>query len=293
MSSISEAISQRMTLGYLTERYGFDLVPPFAANVTITSLANDLDSVTPGSLYIPGATVAAGAVSQAAQRGAYAALLPHAMKSVLPEPEIPVLFAEPTAQQLGKLAADIAGAPSETLAIFAVVGTDRQTIGADVQMLAQFLHMLGNPVGVLNANDSSSLERFLDLEYPVDILTVQRVLSVCAEDGAAAVIIAMDDATLQPDALQSVAVDVVGCDGVTGPADGEALVDGTCERYGCPVDRNTHVVFRTEESDALAVQADVERDEIRPLSLAISCVLAAGVRKNSIRSALRVSRELH
>lgn len=292
MSSLSESIAQRMTLGTLHERYGFELVPSFAQNVTITSLANDLESVGPGALFMPGEAVAPGQVAAAASRGAYAALLPRSMRSALADPEIPVLFADPTPQQIGRVACDIAGAPSDTLAVFAVAGPDDDTIGRDVRELADFLHMLGNPVGLVNAGDSQSLERFLDLEYPVDILSMQRVLSVCAEDGAAAVIIAMDGKTLGPDALQSVNVDVIGCDGVPGPREAQEFVDVACERFGCAIDHNTRIVSRTEESDAMALQAESDRSRVRPLSLAIAMVLAAGVRKNSIKSALRVSREL-
>lgn len=72
--------------------------------------------------------------------------------------------------------------------------------------------MLGNPVGVISAGNSQSLERFLDLNYPLSILDVQRTMAVCAEDGAAAVILALSEETLNDDALQSVNVDVLGCD---------------------------------------------------------------------------------
>ena len=43
----------------------------------------------------------------------------------------------------------------------------------------------------------------------------------------------------------------------------------------------------------MAVQADFGLDKVRSLSLAIAMVMAAGVKKANIRSALRVSRELH
>ena len=72
--------------------------------------------------------------------------------------------------------------------------------------------MLGNPVGVISSSDSQSLERFLNLEYPLSAIDVQRTMAVCAEDGAAAVILALDEETLREDALQSVSVDVLACD---------------------------------------------------------------------------------
>ena len=54
MSAVNESIMQRTTLGQLVEHYGWDLVPAFASGVTITSLANDVESVTPGALVIFG-----------------------------------------------------------------------------------------------------------------------------------------------------------------------------------------------------------------------------------------------
>ena len=55
----------------------------------------------------------------------------------------------------------------------------------------------------------------------------------------------------------------------------------------------TDVAVRTDETDMMAIQADLGTGPSRPLSLAIAMVLAAGIRKSSIRSALRVSRELN
>ncbi len=45
MSAVSEFMNRRMTLGLLASRYGFDLDPTFATEVTITSIADDIDSV--------------------------------------------------------------------------------------------------------------------------------------------------------------------------------------------------------------------------------------------------------
>ena len=57
MSAVSESMNRRMTLGLLASRYGFDLDPTFATEVTITSIADDIDSVRPGSLFMPSAPV--------------------------------------------------------------------------------------------------------------------------------------------------------------------------------------------------------------------------------------------
>ena len=152
--------------------------------------------------------------------------------------------------------------------------------------------MLGNPVGVISAGNSQSLERFLDLNYPLSILDGQRTMAVCAEDGAAAVILALSEETLNDDALQSVNVDVLGCDdkGLS-----EAEIVKSVARFGCTVGKQTHIAGRTQESDALAAQATEAygQTDSSALSLSIAMVLAAGVRKANIKSALRVSRDLN
>lgn len=173
-----------------------------------------------------------------------------------------------------------------------MAGNDAQAVDQGVRDLADFLHMLGNPVGVISSGNSQSLERYLDLNYPLSILDVQRTMAVCAEDGAAAVILALSEETLKDDALQSVSVDVLGCDdnGL-----GEAEIVKSVARFGCTVGKRTHIAVRTQESDVLASQAAVAYGQTNSsaLSLSISMVLAAGVRKANIKSALRVSRDLN
>ena len=75
---------------------------------------------------------------------------------------------------------------------------------------------------------------------------------MCAEDGAAAVILALSEETLNDGALQSVNVDVLGCDdkGLS-----EAEIVKSVARFGCTVGKQTHIAGRTQESDALAAQA--------------------------------------
>lgn len=294
MSAISESVSQRLTLQMLVDRYGFALQPSFAGDVTITALANDVASVTPGTLFIPNHRIDMGRLSLAIQRGAYAVMLPTSMRADISECDVPILFADPTREQLGQLASLIAGNPAESLAVFAIAGSDSTQIGKDVAMLAQFLHMLGNPVGVVCAKDDNDLDQFVQLEYPVDVFAMQRVLSVCVEDGASAIILALDEETLTAGALESVSVDVLGFDSDTHDTSAmSAIIDDTQLRYGYQLREDAAIAIRTDETDTMAVQADFGPDCARPLSLAISCVLAAGVRKANIRSALRVSKELH
>ena len=187
MSAVSESMNRRMTLGLLASRYGFDLDPTSAAEVTITSIADDVESVRPGALFVPSADVDVHQLSQAQEQGAYGAIVPHALRGQTDDIQIPLIYAEPTMGQLGKLVSDMAGNPSDALAVFAITGKNREIVESDVRNLADFLHMLGNPVGVISSSDSQSLERFLNLGYPLSAIDMQRTMAVCAEDGAAAV----------------------------------------------------------------------------------------------------------
>ena len=193
----------------LGERYGFEVDPPFATNVTITSLSDAVDTVIPGSLFICTHEQEPD-VLHAAQAGAYAALLPRASKGQIANADIPLLYGDFDDRVLGDLASGLAGGPSNAMAVFAVTGADEQAVDAGVSQLSEFLHMLGNPVGVVKSSGSTN--------YPLGILDMQRALSVCAEDGVAAVIIAMDDRTLAEHALESVNVDVLGTEDVNASA---------------------------------------------------------------------------
>ncbi|MFT9396943.1 MAG: UDP-N-acetylmuramyl peptide synthase [Bifidobacterium psychraerophilum] len=294
MSALGESIAQRMTLGYLCTHYGLVVSPRFSEPVTITSIADDLDSVRPGSLLLPfGQELDEHMLSQAERRGAYAVLAPTALREPLESSDIPVLFGDLDARQIGELAADIAGKPSQSLALFVVSGEDSS---ASVKVLSEFLHVLGNPVGVISAKGSYSLDRQLDVSYPLSAIDIQRLLSVCVEDGATAVAICADDWTLKEDALHAVEVDVLSFAQQQRPGrdDLAIMADRASRVFGFSRGDRTHVAARSEDSDALAVQSNVFQDEdsTRRLSLSIAMVMAAGVKKNNIRSALRVSREL-
>ena len=145
MSAVSESIAQRVTLGMLVERYGFEVDPPFATNVTITSLSDAVDTVIPGSLFICTHEQEPD-VLHAAQAGAYAALLPRASKGQIANADIPLLYGDFDDRVLGDLASGLAGGPSNAMAVFAVTGADEQAVDAGVSQLSEFLHMLGNPV---------------------------------------------------------------------------------------------------------------------------------------------------
>lgn len=289
MSAVSESIAQRMTLGMLAERYGFDIEPGFASNVTITSLSDAVDTIAPGSMFICDAAHLAD-LPHAEQSGAYAALLPNACRGRDFQLGIPLVFGDCSNHLLGDLASSLAGSPSNAMAVFAVAGDDDDTINAGVAQLAEFLHMLGNPVAVIDSTGSTSMTRSLSLSYPLGILDMQRTLAVCAEDGVAAVIIAMNGSTLQDSALESVNVDVLGTEQI---AQDEG-VSSLKTRYAFTSDRALALTEPTMESDELAAESPGMYDRVRlgHMSLAVAMVLAAGVRRNNVRSALRVANNL-
>ena len=302
MNVVDEYSRVRVTLGFAAKNYGFEVVPAFASEVTVTSIAHDVRQVHPGCLFVPLGHVDRRQLEAARDAGAYAALVPPEFRNEAVDLGIPLLVSSANPVALGKLACDINFDPSSCIATFAVAGDDDDEIHANVLRLADFLHMLGNPVGVISDAGSSSLQRELSLEYPLNIADVQHTLSVCAEDGAAAVVIALNSATLSKNALQSVNIDVLGAEKSKVDDDSKSTTDATTnisfyslrQRYGFSSRDHSYCVTRSTESDELAQLADeIGGQNIkRHLSLAIAMVLAAGVRRGTIKSALRVSHEL-
>lgn len=354
MNAVDEYSRVRVTLGFAAKNYGFEVVPAFATGVTITSLAHDVRQVRPGCLFVPIGHVDKRQLEAARDAGAYAALVPPEFRNEASTLGLPLLVSSYNPVALGKLACDINGDPSSCVATFAVAGDDDDEIHANVIRLADFLHMLGNPVGIISDSGSMSLQRELSLQYPLHIADVQHTLSVCAEDGAAAVVIALNSATLSKNALQSVNIDVLGAEEssaeessvekvsvesseekisseksvvnsevnseVKSATNSEAKSEAKSEikssvektaldylpplrqlsfyslrqRYGFASRDHAYCVTRSAESDELAQLADQigGKDVKKHLSLTIAMVLAAGVRRGTIKSALRVSREL-
>ena len=402
MNAVDEFSRTRVTLGFAAEQYGFEVIPSFASGITITSLVCDVRNVRPGCLFVPANRVDKRQLEAARDAGAYAAMVPPEFRSEAMSVGIPLLVSSNNPVTLGKLACDVNNDPSSFIATFAVAGDDDDEVYANVIRLADFLHMLGNPVGVISAAGSNSLQRDLDLEYPLGIVDIQHNLSVCVEDGAAAVVIALNSATLKKDALQSTNIDVLGVESnnalaMSGSLDlyksdslktdvieidkksdasGDAVFDSLAaanslaagdssnakdesqaggalnkqseesakqnqlqkeskestgsiesteslgyssqsddsqidelsinsarpvmsfytlqQRYGFLSHERSYCVMRSKESDELAALADQigGRDVSRHLSLSIAMVLAAGVRRGTIKSALRVSHEL-
>ncbi len=72
------------------------------------------NSVRPGALFVPSADVDEHQLSQAQEQGAYGAIVPHALRGQTDDIQIPLIYAEPTMGQLGKLVSDMAGSPSDS-----------------------------------------------------------------------------------------------------------------------------------------------------------------------------------
>lgn len=395
MNAVDEFSRTRVTLGFAAQQYGFEVIPSFASGITITSLACDVRNVKPGCLFIPANRVDKRQLEAARDAGAYAAMVTPEFRSEAMSVGIPLLVSSNNPVTLGKLACDVNNDPSSFIATFAIAGDDDDEVYANVIRLADFLHMLGNPIGVISAAGSNSLQRELDLEYPLGIVDIQHNLSVCVEDGAAAVVIALNSATLKKDALQSVNIDVLGVESnnalamagsldlyksdsssqaiersggdlaynssltnskdksqASGTLEAKSKVDANSEdsqnsqdsheskskessesliysnkkddskidykndskidessiksarpvmsfynlqqRYGFISHERSYCVMRSRESDELAALADQigGKSVSKHLSLSIAMVLAAGVRRGTIKSALRVSHEL-
>ncbi|EIK84534.1 hypothetical protein CGSMWGv00703Bmash_00595 [Gardnerella pickettii 00703Bmash] len=388
MNAVDEFSRTRVTLGFAAQQYGFEVIPSFASGITITSLACDVRNVKPGCLFIPANRVDKRQLEAARDAGAYAAMVTPEFRSEAMSVGIPLLVSSNNPVTLGKLACDVNNDPSSFIATFAIAGDDDDEVYANVIRLADFLHMLGNPIGVISAAGSNSLQRELDLEYPLGIVDIQHNLSVCVEDGAAAVVIALNSATLKKDALQSVNIDVLGVESnnalamagsldlyksdsslqaiehsggdlaydsslanskdksqASGALEAKSKVNANSEdsqdsyeskskessesliysnrkddskidskidessiksarpvmsfynlqqRYGFISHERSYCVMRSRESDELAALADQigGKSVSKHLSLSIAMVLAAGVRRGTIKSALRVSHEL-
>ncbi|MFR0558036.1 UDP-N-acetylmuramyl peptide synthase [Pseudoscardovia radai] len=294
MGSLSESTTERTTIGDLNKRFGIDIGTGQAAPVTITSLADDLQSVTPGALFIVGRGVHVSdeLITAAADRGAYAVLLPTSMRSRFgsSDPDIPLLFGDLSSEDLSSLAAQMAGYPANQLAIFAVCGNG--SAGA-AEALADLLHVLGNPVGLISNGNSYSLERDLVFSYPIGGLQVESMLFGAMEDGATSVVIDASDDTLLPGSLAGVSIDVCGLTNLMGGESGRtthALMVSSLERYSPQISENTHATGRTSDSDEIAHENLPGTGE-RDLSMGIAMVMQAGIRKNGIRNALRVVRD--
>lgn len=218
MSFLTEATSEHFTVSDLIRRFGVSTDFPYGKDITVTSLSDSLEKVSPGTLYLGTDQGPLEQIKEAESKGAYSILFPTSVKEKLQQASasssssssvstIPLLFGDLGPAQLGYLAFLLAGRPTDTLATFAVVG-QKASYAAD--SLAQLLHLLGNPIGVIDSRKSFSLERELDCTYPLGPLETQMILSQMLEDGVNTVILTINSSTFNPGALSHVGIDVCG-----------------------------------------------------------------------------------
>lgn len=300
MSALIESTAEHTTLGDLKDLYAFDIGAGQVAPVTVTSLTDSIATVSPGALYIvrPPTRIDEDLIAAAADRGAYAVLLPTSYKGAIDQADadIPVVFGDITPLQTARLAARMAGRPADDLAMFVVCGRDA-TLAA--RALADLLHILGNPVGLISHNHTYYLERLAAPSYPLDGMQVETILAGALEDGATSVVIDATPATIADDALGGVSVDVCGLmdygsDGLDPNLDVHANMAATLQRCAPTITDSTLVATRTVDSDEIAAQNVHEGDPytVPQLSMGIAMVMQAGIRKGSIRNALRIAREM-
>ncbi|WP_018142675.1 hypothetical protein [Alloscardovia criceti] len=341
MSSVSESITEHITIGDIRRRYGISTIGTHRDAVTLTSVADALEDITPGALYISSTSqYDPRIVHAAAKRGAYAVVFMAPDKSrigqdtddsdaeatsdvidVPIDPEIPVLFADLHNDTRARIAADMTAMPSASLAVFAVQGDNAPLVMAELYHL---LHYLGNPLGIIDTRGGVSLERELGLKTPLSPLDIQKMLYIMLEDGATSVIIQVDDSVLEALALTSVKVDVYTNTSretfnvpelETQSMETQRLTQRTflnrranrndaeelrrlarqdVQAYGADISNQTLCVEVTEEAMALVREIIGEKntEHFNELAMAVSMVLAAGVKRNSIKSALGLSHEL-
>lgn len=219
MGFLAEATSVHYRVEDLVLRFGAKAFFPYGQDVTITFLTDDIDAVCPGALYLGWGDSSSRQedlyrqIRQAQDKGAYSILFPSVLSHLATKDElaavasVPILFGDLNQHDLGHLAFIMAGQPTDFLATFGLTGP-QATYASDY--LAQLLHLLGNPIGVIDSRKSFSLERELDCSYPLGPIDTQMILSQMLEDGVNTVILTMDEETFAPGALSQVSLDVCG-----------------------------------------------------------------------------------
>lgn len=214
MSFLTGNISGHYTLEDLMHQFKVTSTFPYGRDITITSLTDDTAAASPGCLYLGhGDGDIQAEIRNAQAQGAYCILFPGSVSKVISQKElqsaatVPVLFGDLNQFDSGRLAYMLAGRPTDTLATFGVVGS-QATYASD--SLAQLLHLLGNPIGVIDSRRSFSLERELTCTYPLNPIDTEMILSQMLEDGVNTVVLTINDRTFKRGALSQVGLDVCG-----------------------------------------------------------------------------------
>ena len=175
----------------------------------ISGIALDSRRVSPGACFFalgddPNRVVQH--ISQAVARGAVAVVM-DAMTTLEPEVATPVIRVVGLAGQLGSIAADYFGRPSESLAVMAVTGTNGKTTVA--HSCAQALSYCGRRCGYLGTLGAGSLDALVPTGMTTpDPITLQATLAAMLADGCRAVAMEASSHSLAQSRLAGTQIDV-------------------------------------------------------------------------------------
>ncbi|MBR6439910.1 MAG: hypothetical protein IKS61_01145 [Aeriscardovia sp.] len=297
MNRLADISYLRLTIGYIVRTFGAVCDKPFASCVTFTSIATKAEEVTQGSLFVPSCPLSAPApLFEAEEAGAYGIGLEKGEEKAGLDLDIPIIYMDNWRENLGLIASFLMGDPSLKMAVFACFGMDAKPVAP---ILSQLLHILGNPVCLLDFENSFIQERPLDLSYPLDAVDVQKAEAEAVEEGCSAMVISANPSTLSRLALTGTHVDV--CTGsrvlnlVSKPGSPRALQPQEEPLYGSVFDTSTRVVayakdpFDVLDKDAFNQLIDVVPMGRASVRTAISMALSAGITTASIRKAISIS----
>lgn len=282
--------SRRASLRELMERFRLTTDNPFSDEVTIISITRTLSEVEAGTLYIPvREDISLGQLYRAVKQGAYAFLLPSESDVSTAELGVPVLHSMDIDKKVGEIASWMNDSPSEHVATFLLM--DEKDSSHLAFTLARLLHMLGNPVGVLNGRAASfSALGNMDFAHPFDAVHCEKALAIMVEDGVRGVVICVNKDTLQKDALCGLLVDVCIRD-FNSEKEDIAPTDEKEAYFGIKYDLQTHFADLSKASIPSHLEKIVSPYDTAMRS-AIFILLSAGIDPYAIEEALRVGENL-
>lgn len=299
MNRLADISYLRLTIGYIVRTFAAVCDKPFASSVTFTSIATKLEEVTQGSLFVPPSLAGKANLLKAQDAGAYAIGLQKNEGEVEISLDIPIIYMDNWRENLGLISSFLLGDPSLKMAMFACFGMDTKDVAP---VLASLLHILGNPVCLVDFEDSFILDRSLELSYPIDTVDLQKIEAQAVEEGATAMVISANPFVLSRLALTGTHIDV--CTGskvlnlVSKPGGPRELQPQEEPLYGAVFDNSTRIVAHTHDpfDEVLDKNAFNQLIDVVPMGeacvrTAISMTLSAGVTTTSIRKAMSISKE--
>lgn len=299
MNRLADISYLRLTIGYIVHTFDAVCDKPFASCVTFTSIATKPEEVTQGSLFVPPSPLSDNEeLLRAQDMGAYGIGLEKSEQKAGLSLDIPIIYMNNWRENLGLIASFLLGDPSLKMAMFACFSMDAKDVAP---VLASLLHILGNPVCLIDHDNSSILDRPLELSYPLDAVDLQKIEAQAVEEGASAMVISANPSTLSRLALTGTHVDV--CTGskvlnlVSKPGNPKTLKPQEEPLYGAVFDTSTRIVAHTLDplevldKDVFNQLIDVVPMGKASVRTAISMALSAGITTASIRKAVSISEE--